>query len=98
MRWGVFKEGDFDREDGGTREREDELEHEVDSGQISMYTGVRVSGSCLCLDDMAWLLLVKRIYGCLSPTFKKHSDEEKTSARRLPSAKDNIRAMDFITS
>lgn len=50
MRRGMFKTtwGDFDREDGGACEHEDELEpldHELDSGQMSMYTGVRVLGS-----------------------------------------------------
>jgi hypothetical protein len=38
-------------EDGSQGRDEDEFNHELDSGKMSMYTGVRESGSWLCLDD-----------------------------------------------
>lgn len=43
-------------EENGARERdEDELKNELDSGKMSMYTGVRVSGRWFRLDDgMLW--------------------------------------------
>lgn len=59
MRRGMFEEGwdvaapwgDLYEEDGAREREEDEFDHELDSGKMSMYTGVRESGSWLCLDD-----------------------------------------------